>query len=96
MPGLVNTHAHIRDERAGRPQPVEYLLDLLLAGGQTTVRNLGTDFEKAKRWRAASATREMAAPRILVYPWALGVVSQGIPSRFVPRSTARRSRAPMA
>lgn len=82
LPGFVNTHVHLRDERAGRPQPVEYTFNLLLAAGITTVRSLGADFEKGKAWRQHSAARRLAAPRILVYPWSLGVVSQGSPSQI--------------
>lgn len=82
MPGLVNTHCHLRDEYAGRAQPISYLLQLLLAGGQTTVRDVGSEFEKAKTWRAQTASGEIEGPRILLYPWSLGVRSQGTPEQM--------------
>ena len=31
LPGFVNLHGHIQDERAGRPMPVDYCLKLWLA-----------------------------------------------------------------
>jgi imidazolonepropionase-like amidohydrolase len=67
LPGLVNTHAHLQDERGGVPQPLQYELNLYLASGVTTLRDVGSDFEKARRWRAASAAGELVAPRILLY-----------------------------
>jgi imidazolonepropionase-like amidohydrolase len=67
LPGLVNTHAHLQDERAGVPQPLQYELNLYLAAGVTTLRDVGSDFEKSRRWRAASESRELVAPRILLY-----------------------------
>jgi imidazolonepropionase-like amidohydrolase len=67
LPGLVNTHAHLQDERAGVPQPLQYELNLYLAAGVTTLRDVGSDFEKSRRWRAASAAGELVAPRILLY-----------------------------
>jgi imidazolonepropionase-like amidohydrolase len=67
MPGLVNAHVHLQDERGGAPQPFEYEAKLLLACGVTTVRDVGSDLEKAKKWRAESAAHTLAAPRILIY-----------------------------
>jgi imidazolonepropionase-like amidohydrolase len=67
MPGIVNTHMHLQDERGGVPQPFQYEADLYLASGVTTVRDVGSDFEKAKAWRAASAAHTLVAPRILIY-----------------------------
>jgi len=43
LPGLINAHGHIQDERGGIPQPVEYCLKLWLACGITTVRDVGSD-----------------------------------------------------
>ncbi len=67
MPGIVNTHMHLQDERGGVPQPFQYQMNLYLASGATTVRDVGSDFEKAKAWRAASAAHTLVAPRILIY-----------------------------
>src|SRR5713101_4496220 len=43
MPGLINLHGHVQEERAGIPQPLDYELKLWLACGITTVRDLGSD-----------------------------------------------------
>jgi imidazolonepropionase-like amidohydrolase len=67
LPGFVNAHVHLQDERGGVPQPFQYEANLYLASGVTTVRDVGSDFEKAKAWRAASAANTLVAPRILIY-----------------------------
>src|SRR3954462_12889420 len=38
LPGLINAHAHLQDERAGIPQPIEYEWKIWLACGITTIR----------------------------------------------------------
>ena len=68
LPGLINAHAHLQDERAGVPQPLQYELNLWLAHGITTVRDVGSDTRKALQWRDQSAKGTLAAPRILLYP----------------------------
>jgi imidazolonepropionase-like amidohydrolase len=67
MPGLVDAHMHLQDERGGVPQPFQYEMNLYLASGATTVRDVGSDFAKAKAWRAESAAHTLVAPRILIY-----------------------------
>jgi imidazolonepropionase-like amidohydrolase len=67
MPGIVNTHIHLQDERAGIPQPLQYEMNLYLAAGATTVRDVGSDWAKAKEWRARSAAHTLVAPRIFLY-----------------------------
>jgi imidazolonepropionase-like amidohydrolase len=67
MPGIVNAHMHLQDERGGTAQPFQYEANLLLACGITTVRDVGSDLQKAKQWRADSAAHTLVAPRILVY-----------------------------
>ena len=68
LPGLINGHAHVQDERGGIPQPVDYELKLWLASGITTVREVGSDnTQKVIRLRARSATGDVASPRIFVY-----------------------------
>jgi imidazolonepropionase-like amidohydrolase len=68
LPGLINAHAHIQDERGGVPQPVDYTFKLWLASGITTVREVGarnTNDLIALRGRIAAG--EVAAPRLFVY-----------------------------
>jgi hypothetical protein len=67
MPGLINVHAHIHDERAGYPMRQEYQFKVWLASGITAVRDVGSNFEKSKALRAKSAANEIAAPRLYLY-----------------------------
>jgi len=68
LPGLINAHAHLQEERGGKPQPIEYELDLWLACGITTIRDVGSDTRRALELRQQSAAGKIAAPRIFVYP----------------------------
>jgi cytosine/adenosine deaminase-related metal-dependent hydrolase len=68
LPGLINAHAHLQEERGGKPQPIEYELDIWLACGITTVRDVGSDMQRAFELRRLSAEGKIAAPRIFVYP----------------------------
>jgi hypothetical protein len=68
MPGLINAHGHVQDERGGIPQPLEYNLKLWLACGVTTVRDVGSDTAKTLQLRKRSADGEIACPRLFVYP----------------------------
>ena len=68
MPGLINAHAHVQDERGGIAQPLEYELKLWLACGITTARDVGSDTPKTLKLRAQSAEGEIACPRLFVYP----------------------------
>src|SRR5579871_204706 len=68
LPGLINAHAHLQEERGGKPQPIEYELDIWLACGITTIRDVGSDTKRALELRRMSAEGEIAAPRIFVYP----------------------------
>jgi hypothetical protein len=67
LPGLINSHVHVQDERGGVPQPVDYELKLWLACGITTVRDVGSDLEKTLALREKSNRGEVAAPRIYTY-----------------------------
>lgn len=67
MPGLINLHGHVQEERAGIPQPVDYELKLWLACGITTVRDLGSNFDRTLALRRDSAEGKVAAPRIFIY-----------------------------
>lgn len=68
LPGLIDAHAHIQDERDGIPQPLEYEFKIWLACGITSVRDVGSDFPKTLNLRARGASGEIVAPRIFVYP----------------------------
>jgi cytosine/adenosine deaminase-related metal-dependent hydrolase len=68
MPGLINAHGHVQDERGGKPQPLDYCLKLWLASGITTIRDVGSKTELALELRRKSAAGQVAAPRIFVYP----------------------------
>jgi imidazolonepropionase-like amidohydrolase len=68
MPGLINAHAHVQEERGGIPQPLDYELKMWLACGITTVRDVGSNTQKTLQLRQQSAAGEVAAPRIFVYP----------------------------
>src|SRR5438270_6806359 len=68
LPGLINAHAHLQEERGGKPQPIEYELNIWLACGITTVRDVGSDTKRAIELRRQSAEGEIAAPRIFIYP----------------------------
>ncbi len=68
LPGLINAHAHLQEERGGKPQPIEYELDIWLACGITTIRDVGSDMKRAMELRRLSAEGQIAAPRIFVYP----------------------------
>ncbi len=68
LPGIINAHAHLQDERGGIPQPYEYELKLWLSCGITTVREVGADdTRKVLAMRERSSRGEVAAPRIYVY-----------------------------
>ncbi|MES2176346.1 MAG: amidohydrolase family protein [Gemmatimonadota bacterium] len=68
LPGLINAHAHLQDERARVPQPYDYTLKLWLASGITSVREVGADTtEKIIAMRDRGARGEIAAPRLFVY-----------------------------
>jgi hypothetical protein len=68
MPGLINAHGHVQEERGGLPQPLDYNLKLWLACGITTVRDVGSDTRKTLELRKRSAEGEIACPRLFVYP----------------------------
>jgi cytosine/adenosine deaminase-related metal-dependent hydrolase len=68
LPGLIDAHAHLQEERGGKPQPIEYELDIWLACGITTVRDVGSDTKRALELRRLSAEGKIAAPRLFIYP----------------------------
>ena len=66
LPGLIDAHAHLQEERGGKPQPIEYELNIWLACGITTIRDVGSETRRALELRRQSAEGEIAAPRIFV------------------------------
>jgi imidazolonepropionase-like amidohydrolase len=89
MPGLIDTHMHWHDSRAGQPQPIQYERNLYLASGVTTTRELGGDFTKSKKWQADSQAHTAIAPRMLVY-W---VVNRGSGTAAEIRADVREAKS---
>ncbi len=67
LPGLINIHAHLHDERAYVPMRQDYQLLTWLASGITSVRDVGSNFEKSKALRAQSQRNEITSPRLFLY-----------------------------
>lgn len=67
LPGLINIHAHIHDQRGGQPLPFEYIYNLWLACGITSVRDVGSNTTKTIEERRKSQEGQIAAPRIFLY-----------------------------
>lgn len=67
LPGLINAHAHVQEERGGIAQPLDYTLKLWLACGITTVRDVGSNTKRTLELRQLSNDGKIAAPRIFVY-----------------------------
>ena len=67
LPGLINIHGHIQEERGGTPQPLDYELKLWLASGITTVRDVSSDTKRTLELRRLSNEGKLAAPRLFVY-----------------------------
>jgi len=68
LPGLINLHGHVQDERGGIPQPLEYELKLWLACGITTVRDVGSDPKSTLALKQKSNEGTVESPRLFVYP----------------------------
>ena len=68
LPGFINLHAHLQEERAFVPMARDYVLKCWLMCGITTVRDVGRIPEKTLAYREMSRKGEIAAPRIFVYP----------------------------
>ena len=72
LPGFINMHGHLQDERAGKPLPFEYQYKLWLGAGITTIRDVGSNIEKALVEKRKSSANEIPAPRIWLYMWCPG------------------------
>ena len=66
LPGFIDLHAHIHDERGGVPMPVEYCMKMWLANGITTIREAWSN-KKMLAWRDQTASNQLAGPRIFAY-----------------------------
>ncbi len=82
LPGLINAHAHLQEERGGKPQPIEYELNIWLACGITTIRDVGSDTKRALELRKQSAGGRDRRAAHLRLPHV----------RRVPRTPRRRAR----
>lgn len=67
LPGLINIHAHIHNQRGEKPIPFEYLYKLWLSCGITTIRDVGSNYELTIQEREKSRKGLVAAPRIFLY-----------------------------
>jgi len=67
LPGLINIHGHVQDDRAGIPQPLDYQMKLWLGLGVTSVRDVSSETKKTIALRERSLTGEIIAPRLFVY-----------------------------
>src|SRR5688500_9210377 len=67
LPGLINAHGHVQEERGGIAQPLDYELKLWLASGITTVRDVGSNTPETIALREQSRLNQIAAPRLYVY-----------------------------
>lgn len=72
LPGLINNHVHLQDERAGIAQPFEYKYKIWLSCGITAVRDVGSDYQKTIEERRKSQEGIVAAPHIFLYMTAAG------------------------
>ena len=80
LPGLINAHAHLQEERGGKPQPLAYELNIWLSCGITTIRDVGSDTKRALELRKQSAEGELAAPRIFIYPMSVSYTHLTLPT----------------
>ena len=67
LPGLINIHAHIHDNRGGKPIPFEYIYKLWMSCGITSVRDVGSNYKKTIEERSKSEKGLIVAPRIFLY-----------------------------
>jgi cytosine/adenosine deaminase-related metal-dependent hydrolase len=68
LPGLINIHGHLQNERGGQPQPYGYQMKLWLASGITSVRDVswGGDPRAFISLREQSQAGTLEAPRLFV------------------------------
>lgn len=87
LPGLINAHGHLQNERAGVPQPYDYQFKLWLASGVTTVRDVssGGDAKEFLELKEKSAQGKIEAPRLYIYAG----YTRGAPLRTADQARAR-------
>jgi hypothetical protein len=69
LPGFVDLHSHIHNERGGQGVSPEYIFKLQLAHGVTTIRSLGSGgIKRIADFKKRSAANSITAPRILAFP----------------------------
>ena len=78
LPGFINSHVHLQDERAGIPQPFEYEYKVWLSCGITTIRDVGGDMKKIFAERRKSQEGSIAAPRLYLYETAGGSTPEAV------------------
>ncbi len=76
LPGFINMHGHLQDSRARIKMPFQYQYNLWLACGITTIRDVGSDKAKAVIERKNSEADLYPAPRIYLYMWFPGGLTQ--------------------
>jgi len=69
LPGFINMHAHIHGPWGFDSLPLQFIYNLWLACGITTVRDVGSVESVTLEERARSAAGEIDAPRIFAYLW---------------------------
>ncbi|MSP15159.1 MAG: amidohydrolase [Myxococcales bacterium] len=69
LPGFFNLHGHIQEERGGIAIENEYQFNLWLACGITSVRDVGSEFDRSLELRQQSRDGAIAAPRFWLYPF---------------------------
>jgi hypothetical protein len=69
LPGFINMHAHIHGPWGFNSLPLQFIYNLWLACGITTVRDVGSVETVTLEERARSAAGEIDAPRIFAYLW---------------------------
>lgn len=69
LPGFINMHTHLHGPWGLSAFPLDYIYNLWLACGITTVRDVGSVGAITLREKEKSAKGEIAAPRIFAYLW---------------------------
>jgi cytosine/adenosine deaminase-related metal-dependent hydrolase len=91
LPGLINLHGHVQEERGGVPQPLDYELKLWLASGITAVRDVGSRTRRTLELRERSAAGTLESPRLLVYA-SFGGGGDDVESRSIRTPEEARAR----